>query len=272
MRQSSFFSTMVVFLALFLSGVVFSKTKTVEERDPYEKINRTIFEFNRTLDKYFLKPVAVSYDTILPSFARQGISTVFSNVSDVPSGANALLQGKVKKTGRILMRIGINATLGFFGIFDVAKDMGLPQEKENFGQTLGVWGVPEGPYLVVPFLGSYTMRSGAGAVVDIYFDPIFVDNVADRNALFAIRTIDKRANLLKAENLIMGDPYIFIRNLYLQQSEYELNDGQVEDAFSGEEDFDDEDDWLDGEGDWLDDESDDDRENVITDDEDWLSD
>jgi phospholipid-binding lipoprotein MlaA len=270
-----FFFMLRFFFVIVLSVPFLSmaEVKTVEERDPYEKLNRAIFEFNRTMDKYFLKPVAVGYDTIFPGFAQQGISTVFSNVSDVPSGANSLLQGKFKKTGRTLLRIGINVTLGFFGVFDVAKDMGLPQESEDFGQTLGVWGVPEGPYIVVPFFGGYTVRSGAGAIVDIYFDPIFVNNVANRNTLFAVRTIDKRANLLKAENLIMGDPYIFIRNLYLQQMDYELSDGQIEDTFSDDADFDDDDDWLGGEGDWLENEGSlEGKEQAIKNDEDWLND
>lgn len=239
-------STRWFFVVLLMAWAQHLWAEPEKNPDPFEKVNRAVFEFNRTLDKYMLKPVASGYSNITPPFVRSRFNTVFSNVSDVPTTANSVLQGKFKKAGKTVLRIGINATLGFFGMFDVASDLGIKQDKEDFGQTLAVWGVPEGPYIVVPFFGVYTVRSGAGAIVDIYFDPIFVNNVADRNALFAFRTIDKRAELLDVEGLVIGDPYLFIRNLYLQQSQYEAVDGKVEDDF-GADDFEDEDDWLDDE-------------------------
>ncbi len=233
-----------VFL-LCMSSFVVADSK-VKNPDPFEQVNRAVFEFNRTLDKYFLKPVAISYSTITPTFLRSRINVLFSNISDVPTVANSTLQGKFKKVGKTALRIGINVTLGFFGVFDVASDMGLAKDNEDFGQTLAVWGVPQGPYIVVPFFGIYTLRSGAGAVVDIYFNPLFVSDVADRNALFALRTIDKRAELLDVEALIIGDPYLFIRNLYLQKREFETEDGNVTDDF-GQNIIEDDEDWLDDE-------------------------
>lgn len=212
--------------------------------DPYESINRTIFDFNLKLDTYLLKPVAVGYRSIMPIFAQRGVNNMFDNIGEVPNTANSILQGKLKNALKSTLRLTINMTLGFFCIFDVATHLGVVASKEDFGQTLSVWGVPSGPFLVVPFMGPYTVRSGAGAIVDtLAFDPIIVENVATRNALFSLRVINDRVQLLDAEELIIGDPYSFVRNLYLQLQQYEESDGDVKSGFDSNEISDE--DWLD---------------------------
>ena len=231
-------------IAIMMNSLYAKQLEEVDAvKDPFEKVNRTIFEFNMKLDTFFLKPISIGYQQIIPSVARTGVHNIFSNLAEVPNSANSVLQGKFKNAGKSIGRFVVNFTLGFFFMFDVASELGLRAAKEDFGQTLARWGVPQGPYIVAPFLGPFTVRSGAGAVMDIFvFDPIFVENVATRNTLFSIRTVDTRTALLGAEQLIIGDPYVFIRNLYLQQRDFEVNDGDVKDAF-GESELSD-DDWL----------------------------
>ncbi|CAA0097222.1 putative phospholipid-binding lipoprotein MlaA [BD1-7 clade bacterium] len=217
--------------------------KAFESVDPWESFNRQMFKFNMMADTYFLKPVSQGYRFVMPTFAYRGVNNIFVNVEEIPTSAYAILQGKPKSTGNAIGRFLINFTLGFFGAFDVATQLGLKRQPEDFGQTLAVWGVPEGPYVVVPLLGPKTVRSGVGTAVDVVADPIYVDDVALRNSLFALRFVDKRANLLEGEELITGDPYVFVRDAYLQYREYLIKDGKVEDTFDTEQ-FDEDTDWL----------------------------
>ena len=233
--------TIFLLLAFLAGNPGYTAPASDKDVDPYESINRTIFDFNRTADKYLLKPVAVGYNTLLPPFARIGINHIFLSIGEVPSTANSLLQAKLTNALKSVSRLVINGTLGFFFIFDVAGELGLTADREDFGQTLATWGVPAGPYIVIPFLGSRTVRSATGNIVDIWFDPIFVDNTATRNSLFGLRTIDTRAGLIDAEELIIGDPYLFIRSVYLQNRDVKIHDGMVEDTFSSETY---EEDWL----------------------------
>lgn len=203
------------------------------DKDPLESVNRAIFEFNNDLDTYFLRPVAKGYHFVMPDFAEQGVGNFFANLYDANAAVNALLQGRMGNAARVSGRFLVNSTLGVLGFFDVATRTGLTPYNTDFGHTLAIWGVPEGPYLMVPLLGPRTMRSGTGSMVDVYASPqSYVDNVRLRNSLYGLEIIDSRARLLDAEDLISGDRYIFVRDAYLQQREVLVNDGKVQDDFS----------------------------------------
>lgn len=197
--------------------------------DPWEGFNRAMFSFNDHLDRYALKPVAKGYDYVMPDLAQQGVSNFFGNLGDVGNFLNDLMQLKFKHAAQDFGRVAFNSTIGLAGILDVATPMGLPKHNEDFGQTLGYWGVPSGPYLVLPFFGPSTVRDGVSKIPDAAMDPVvYEDNVKVRNSAMALRIVDKRANLLKKEEIVTGDRYIFIRDSYLQQREYDVKDGNVD--------------------------------------------
>ena len=205
--------------------------------DPWESLNRKVFAFNEFADRYFMKPVAKGYDAVTPKVVDDGISNMFSNLGEIITLTNDVLQFKWKRAGITSSRILINSTLGVFGLFDVASKLHLESNKEDFGQTFAVWGVPSGPYLMLPFWGPSTVTDAVGLVPAAYVHPLIgIDDTATRNTLIAVDLIDRRAGLLQAEKLIFGDRYTFIRDAYLQRRAYLINDGQVVDDF-GEEDF-----------------------------------
>ncbi len=200
--------------------------------DPWEGLNRTVFSFNDKLDTYALKPLAKGYQAVTPQFLEDGIHNVFGNVGDVRTLANDLLQGKFRDAGIDTSRILFNSTFGLLGFFDVATRMGLSRNDEDFGQTLGAWGIDSGPYLVLPFLGPSTVRDAIARVPDSYLNVYpYMDHVPTRNTTLGADVIDMRASLLSAEKLIQGDKYVFIRNIYLQNREFKVQDGMVEDDF-----------------------------------------
>lgn len=229
-------------LILLLCVTLFSGCSTKDmamsyndPQDPWEGVNRNIFAFNETVDSFTFKPIAQAYKTVMPMFIRNRISNFFSNLQDLPTAANNLLQGKPGDTLNDLARVAINSTIGFFGTFDVASGMGLEKDYENFGQTLGVWGVPEGPYVVLPLLGSSTVRNSAGVVVD-YLQPIQYesDSARDRNALLMGSAIVARAEFLNKEPIIRelatdDDFYSVVKTFYLTRMQSEVNDGAVGD-------------------------------------------
>lgn len=209
--------------------------------DPLESINRPLFTLNNNLDKYLIRPVAKGYDWIMPGFAKRGIGNLFANMYDFNSAINGVLQwrfmGATQSAGRFL----VNSTLGIAGLFDVATPMGISPYRTDFGHTLHIWGVEPGPYIMVPFFGPRTFRSGTGTIFDTYTSiPTYLENVRLRNSLWGTELIDGRARLLDTDELITGDPYIFLRDAYLQSRETFVNDGVVQDNFS---DFEDEEDW-----------------------------
>jgi phospholipid-binding lipoprotein MlaA len=219
----------------------------VENPDPYEDINRAIFAFNDRLDQMVLSPVARGYRRVTPDVAERGIGNVFSNLSEFNSAVNSILQGKVDAALASAGRFAVNTTLGIAGLFDVASEMGLESRETDFGETLAVWGVPRGPYLMVPFLGPRTLRSGVGNVADIYLSPeAYIESVSGRNALYALRVVDERAALLDADALLSGDRYVFLRDAYLQRRAARVDGESTVGEFS---DFGD--DWEQGE--WGDD-------------------
>lgn len=228
--------TMLLLMGILLSVQVLADSSASEgTQDPWEGFNRKVFVFNDTLDTYALKPVAKGYRAITPDPVEDGVSRMFSNVGEIVNVVNDLLQGKFRQAGNDTGRFLVNTTIGLVGFFDVADDLGMPKnDGEDFGQTLGVWGVGEGPYLVLPLLGPGTLRDGPAKIVDFLIDPISeIDHVPTRNQIHGVGVVSGRADLLKAEELISGDKYSFIRDVYLQRREYLLNDGQVEDDFGG---------------------------------------
>lgn len=213
-------------LALSASQVLAAESQEV---DPWEGFNRAMFSFNEGLDRAVVKPVTQGYRFIMPDFAEQGVHNFFENIGDVKTFFNNVLQGKPKEASEDLGRVVVNTTIGIGGLFDVASAFGIPKHDEDFGQTLGAWGVESGPYLVLPLFGPSSLRDGVGRIPDMMVDPI--QQVSDDDTglgLQVLRVIDKRSQLLEAEGVISGDRYTFIRDAYLQRREYQVNDGQVE--------------------------------------------
>jgi phospholipid-binding lipoprotein MlaA len=209
--------------------------------DPWEGLNRPIFEFNERLDRFLLKPAAKGYQFVMPDPAEKGVSNFFSNLRDANATINALLQARPGGAARAGGRFLLNSTIGVLGIFDVASPMGVEPYRTDFGHTLAVWGLPSGPYVMVPMLGPRTIRSGTGTVFDgMTSVEVAIDDVRLRNSLIGLELVSGRAQLLKAEDLMSGDRYIFIRDAYLQQRRALVNDGVVDDGFSdfGDDDWD----------------------------------
>jgi phospholipid-binding lipoprotein MlaA len=206
--------------------------QAASEEDPWESINRPIFRFNDMLDTYALKPLAQGYQAITPQFLEDGIHNMFRNIGDVGNLANDVLQVKPRAAGVDTARLMFNTTFGVLGFFDVGTRMGLQRNDEDFGQTLGYWGVGSGPYVMLPFLGPSTLRDAPSKYVDSYAEPYrYMNDIPARNMAIGMDVIDTRASLLSTEKLISGDKYVFIRNAYLQNREFKVKDGKVEDDF-----------------------------------------
>jgi phospholipid-binding lipoprotein MlaA len=200
-------------------------------RDPWEPFNRSVFEFNEGLDKYLLKPVVAAYRFILPEIVRDGIYNFFSNYSDIYTALQNLLQGKPDLAFNDLMRVAVNTIFGLGGLMDVATPGGLPKHKEDWGQTFGVWGLPSGPYVVLPFFGPSTIRDTFGTAADLETDYLFkyIPDVGLRNSITGLRVINARNTFYEAGDLLDGaalDKYSFIRDAYLQRREYQINEGR----------------------------------------------
>lgn len=218
--------------ALLAACVTLPANHTPDPRDPLERLNRGTFAFNQALDKAVLRPVVRGYEKVTPKFVRTGIANFFDNAEYPIVIANNLLQGKFRPaandTGRFLM----NTTFGLGGLLDPATDAGLDRNNEDFGQTLGRWGVAPGPYLMVPFLGPYTLRDGLGALADDFAEPRhYLEDDSTRYGLWAAGQLDRRAGLSEAEAILdrAGDPYAFMRSAYLQRRQYLVTDGAMAD-------------------------------------------
>ena len=199
--------------------------------DPWESFNRSVFEFNEGLDAYLLKPVVAGYRFILPEFIRQGIYNFFSNYSDIYTALFNLLQGRLDYAFNDLMRVAVNTTMGLGGLLDLATPGGLEKHKEDWGQTLGVWGVPAGPYVVLPFFGPSNVRDAFGTVADLESDYLFrfLPDVALRNSVTGLRVVNARNTYYEAGDLLDGaaiDKYSFMRDAYIQRREYQINEGR----------------------------------------------
>ncbi|MFL2715696.1 MAG: VacJ family lipoprotein [Gammaproteobacteria bacterium] len=212
---------------------------TEEVNDPLEDLNRKTYEFNEKLDSTILKPTAELYSKFPPK-VKQGVTNFFNNLEEIDTSVNQLLQGKPKKSLNDLTRFVINSTIGIAGLFDVASKMGLERHEEDFGQTLAVWGVPEGPYIMIPLLGPSTLRDTASRPVSSFLSVTFHMTDTDVNiALKSVDALETRERLLDVESLMSGDKYSFVRDAYMQSMEYEIKDGiDVEDEFVDDmEDF-----------------------------------
>lgn len=214
--------------AVLLLSAVSPQALAADAADPWEGFNRAVFRFNETLDRYVTKPLAKGYQTVTPQVVDDAISRFFNNLSSPVTLVNQLLQGKPAAAAATTSRLIFNSTVGVGGLFDVAARMGVKREKEDFGQTLAVWGVKPGPYLVLPLLGPSTVRDTAGRVGDIASDPRVYMNDDFAMVLGFVEVVDVRADLLSVEKVIEGDRYNFIRDYYLQQREFAIADGRIE--------------------------------------------
>jgi phospholipid-binding lipoprotein MlaA len=214
--------------AALLAGCATTSGPT-NPRDPWEPFNRAVFKFNDNFDNTIMKPVVKVYTTVLPDFSRTWISNFFSNIGDVWIGVNNLLQGKPVEAASDVGRVLVNSTFGILGLVDVATGMGLKHHNEDFGQTLGRWGMDTGPYLVLPILGPRDLRDSFGLVADVYGNPIgYMHDVRWRNSLWGWSFLDIRANLNDAESLLDQaalDRYTFVRESYLQRRRNLVYDG-----------------------------------------------
>jgi len=223
---------LVLLLVLFASGCASTSTLTNDPKDPWEGFNRGVHGFNHTLDTALLKPVAQGYRYVAPEFVEQGVTNFFSNLGDVTVAFNNTLQFKFLNAASDLGRIVVNSTIGLLGFIDVASVIGLEKHNEDFGQTLGYWGVGTGPYLVLPFLGPSNLRDGPSRIVDtLTYPPTWADiKVVERNALFITNAVSDRANLLDLEERaaeFSRDRYVFLRDAYLDNRKFLVDDGEI---------------------------------------------
>lgn len=195
--------------------------------DPLEGYNRAIYSFNEGLDEVILKPAANSYQTVLPEFVQAGIGNFFANIGDIWTAVNNLLQGKFEESGTDLLRLALNTTFGLGGVIDVASREGLPKHLEDFGQTLGVWGVKPGPYFILPLFGPSTVRDALALPIDLWGDILFAQaKPVVRYTSSVVRVVDKRAAALEATNLLEEaalDKYVFTRDGHLQRRAAQVN-------------------------------------------------
>jgi phospholipid-binding lipoprotein MlaA len=204
---------------------------TQNPRDPLEPLNRAIYTVNDGLDKVLMKPIATAYKGVLPQFIRTGVTNFFSNLNDILTALNNLLQGKLADAVSDIGRIALNTTVGVLGVIDVGTEVGLEKHKEDFGQTLGRWGLIDGPYLQMPFFGPSSFRDAVGTFVDFKLDPvrwIWRNHMATRNSVWGLYYINLRANLLDSTKILDEaalDPYEFQRDAYLQRRRNLVYDG-----------------------------------------------
>ena len=233
-------ATILLIITGCLSACAMTTNSVSEEdadpRDPFENFNRSMFALNRVGDKIFYKPVGKAYKTVIPSFARRGVGNFFDNLKTPRSMVNNFLQGKPSRGLSEFARFFFNTTIGVGGLFDIAAAGGMERYDEDFSQTLAVWGLPEGPYLVIPIWGPRTTLGTAALPVDIYTDlQAHFGNTGTRDKLYVLRLIDSRARLLTTEALLMKsqDPYIAFREAYLQNREFVIYDGDppIDDDF-----------------------------------------
>jgi len=216
-------------LVVAAAGLLGGCATTGNSKDPIEGYNRAMFAFNDGLDKAVIKPAAQGYMAVLPQPVRNGVSNFFANIDDIFIAVNDLLQGKVPDAINDVGRVLVNTSLGILGFMDVASDLGVEKHEEDFGQTLGTWGVGDGPYVVLPFFGGRTTRDAFGLVLDLKADPVAnVNNIPSRNSLLATRTLSNRSQLFSAEKIVDEaalDRYSYLRDAYLQRRRSLIFDG-----------------------------------------------
>lgn len=226
MMPFGFLRLAVAVMLVFITGC--ATGPNANPADPLEPMNRSISKFNDAVDDAVLKPMATGYKAVVPSPIRQGVTNFFNNIGDVWSMFNHVLQFEIVNAGKTAARLGINTILGLGGIFDIATDAGITPPKADLGQTLGKWGVPSGPYVVIPILGPSSARDGVGTVTATYYDPLYnsVFDNATRNVLTVTRIVDVRSQLLNATDAVDGialDKYTFVRDVYLKRRQSIIN-------------------------------------------------
>jgi len=230
---------------MILSGCA-STQYVADERDPWQGFNRTMYGFNDGLDRALLKPAAKGYKAVAPDFVETGVRNFFDNLDDISVAVNNLLQGKVSNSFSDIGRLAINSTIGVLGLFDVASSMGLTKHDEDFGQTLGVWGMDSGPYIMWPLFGPSTLRDSPSLVVDrVLLNPLtYVEiKTGERIAIVALDVVSVRAELLSLEETvdeISTDKYTFIREAYLDRRDFLVNDGSPAEELDLYDELDDE--------------------------------
>ena len=209
--------------------LTFSVTIMAKDVDPFERSNRAVFKFNQTLDENLFEPVARTYKESMPETAQNRVSDFSSNLDDISTLGNEILQFELFDSVSTFGRILVNSTIGLAGLFDVASDVGLEKTDEDFGQTMAVWGVPSGPYVVLPILGPSTMRDSAGTYADITENVNVTKdlNATEETTLLLTRAVDTRVKLLSATDLLKNsdDVYIATRSSYLQKRQFNIFDG-----------------------------------------------
>ena len=211
----------------------------VNEADPYENWNRKVYGFNETIDDWFLRPVASGYRAVMPDFADRAVTNFFNNLTEVRNFVNSVFQLKGESAVVAAGRFTYNTVFGLGGLIDVATAFDLPEQPEDFGQTLGYWGVGAGPYLMLPLLGPSNPRDLTGFSAELFLLPSAWDYADEPEVYFAraLQIVDRRADLIPAESFMSGDGYTFVRNAYLQRREFLINDGKtVSDPFAEEDD------------------------------------
>ena len=221
---------LIIFLSLSYFSILLS------EVDPFQNLNEKTHNLNQSLDESIATPIAKIYRKVTPDFVEVGVTNFTDNIEDVNIALNNLLQGKIKDGFSDIFRFTINSTIGVLGFFDVASSMGLQKHSEDFGQTLAVWGVSDGPYIVLPVLGPSTLRDTLARIPEAFMTPLLlIDHDRTGYELTAIDLLDKRARFLGLESIVIGDEYLFYRDAYFQSREFDIKDGLIEDDF---DDFD----------------------------------
>lgn len=219
-----------------------AEARAAHNPDPIEGFNRGVYKFNDAIDRHALRPAAVAYRDHTPAWLQKGVGNFFTNLFYPTTIVNQFLQGKLKEGSQDIARFVINTTLGWGGIFDVAAGARLPVHDEDSGQTLGRWGVPPGPYLMLPLLGPATLRDAPARIADDFTQPFrWYDSGNERYFSLAVYLVDKRAGLLQLDRLVNEayDPYAFVRDAYLQRRQYAVHDGDVP-----QEELEDDSDWA----------------------------
>ncbi|MCB1670983.1 MAG: VacJ family lipoprotein [Gammaproteobacteria bacterium] len=215
---------------LLCLGILFGANNALAA-DPWETANRQLYQFNDFFDTLIIKPVATIYANVTPPILQQGVGNFFSNIDDLSVAINDLLQLKLEAAASDSARVLLNTTIGVVGLIDVATPIGLDKNDEDFGQTFGAWGIPAGPYVIIPTVGPSTVRDAFGWMLGIAFNPFFYGDSEVGVPMYVLENTSARAGVLAFDELVFGDEYIFVREAYLQRREYLISDGEVEDEF-----------------------------------------
>jgi phospholipid-binding lipoprotein MlaA len=226
---------LVGFMTIILSGcATYSSNSFSDSSDPWQAVNKPVFAMNDAIDSVLFKPLARGYDAVTPMPIKTGVTNFFSNLNEIDNAINNLFQGKPKQFATSIGRLTVNTTIGIGGIFDVASYMGLTHAPEDFGQTIGMLGAGSGPYVILPLLGSSSVRDIPGRILSMYVNPLaWLDDVSFRNTMVGINAIDTRSNLLAKEDIaseISKDKYTLYRDAYLEEREFQISDGNINDS------------------------------------------